>query len=56
MKELNTKEFEQLQKEFGQLVNCYELTKDLFPNAKSERALELAKSIQKDLHLIKPRG
>jgi hypothetical protein len=54
MKDFTSKDFEQLQKEFGQLLNTFEMTKEMFPNAKNERALELAKSIQKNLHLIKP--
>jgi hypothetical protein len=56
MKEFTNKDFEQLQKEFGQLLNTYEMAQGLFPNAKNERALELAKSIQKNLHFIKPEG
>jgi hypothetical protein len=54
MSKFTGKDFEQLNKEFGQLLNTFELTNELFPNAKSERALELAKAIQKDLHLLKP--
>lgn len=54
MKEFTGKDFDQLEKEFGQLLQSYEMSQSLFPNAKSERALELAKSIQKNLHFIKP--
>jgi hypothetical protein len=45
MKEFTGKDFDQLQKEFGQLLNTFEMAKEMFPNAKNERALELAKSI-----------
>jgi len=54
MKDFTVKDFEQLQKEFGQLLNTIDMTKEMFPSVKNERALQLAKEIQKNLHLIKP--
>ena len=54
MKQISMKEYEQLEKELGQLATTIQLTNVLSPNSKNERAMELVALIQKDLHFIKP--